>query len=119
MTTSNLIQDVELPYDTFVEGTSPSNPASGRQKVYVDVADHKLKRRDSAGTVVVIEAGTIEVKEIDGSPDVTGVTIIRVSNGSLTNDGGGQVTITTGGGGGGGSPATNAAALITAYQSFR
>ena len=45
-------------------------------------------------------SGSLEVKEVDGSPDVTGVTIIRVSNGTLTNDGGGQVTIVTGGGGG-------------------
>jgi len=48
-------------------------------------------------------SGSLEVKEVDGSPDVTGVTIIRVSNGTLTNDGGGQVTIVTGSGGGGGA----------------
>lgn len=40
----------------------------------------------------------LEVKEVDGSPDVSNVTVIRVSNGTLTNDGGGQVTIATGGG---------------------
>ena len=48
-------------------------------------------------------SGSLEVKELDGSPDVTGVTIIQVSNGTLTNNGGGNVTITTGGGGGGGA----------------
>jgi len=42
------------------------------------------------------------VKEADGSPGVTKVRTIVVSNGTLTNDGGGQVTLTTGGGGGGG-----------------
>jgi hypothetical protein len=41
--------------------------------------------------------GSITVKEIDGSPSVTGVTVIRVSNGALNDDGGGQVTVTTGG----------------------
>jgi hypothetical protein len=43
-----------------------------------------------------LQAGPInflEVKEVDGSPDVTLVTVIRVPNGSLTNDGGGQVTL--------------------------
>lgn len=39
----------------------------------------------------------ITVQEIDGSPSVSNVTTIRVSNSSLTNDGGGQVTISTGG----------------------
>lgn len=39
----------------------------------------------------------LTVKEVDGSPSVSNVTTIRVSNSSLTNDGGGQVTISTGG----------------------
>src|ERR1700690_1802938 len=46
--------------------------------------------------------GSLEVKEVDGSPDVTGVTKIIVSNGSLTDNTGGSVSIVTGGGGGGG-----------------
>jgi|1_EtaG_2_1085319.scaffolds.fasta_scaffold51195_1 hypothetical protein len=43
----------------------------------------------------------LEVKDVDGAPDVTGVKVIRVSNGTLTDDGNGQVTIDTSGGGGG------------------
>jgi len=42
----------------------------------------------------------LTVKEADGSPSVSDVNTIVVSNGTLTDDGGGQVTITTGGGGG-------------------
>ena len=45
--------------------------------------------------------GSITVREVDSSPNVSGVTTIVVTNGTLTDDGGGQVTITTGGGGGG------------------
>ena len=45
--------------------------------------------------------GSLTVKEADGSPDVSSVTTIVVSNGTLTDDGGGQVTISTGGGGSG------------------
>jgi hypothetical protein len=41
--------------------------------------------------------GSISVCEIDGTPNVTGVTKINVTNGTLTDDGGGEVTITTGG----------------------
>ena len=43
----------------------------------------------------------LEVTEVDGTPDVFGVTKITVSNGDLTNDGNGAVTIDTSGGGGG------------------
>jgi hypothetical protein len=42
----------------------------------------------------------LTVKEADGTPTVSNVTTIVVSNGTLTDDGAGQVTITTGGGGG-------------------
>lgn len=39
--------------------------------------------------------GTVTVKEVDGSPNVSSVSTIRVSNGTLTDDTGGQVTIST------------------------
>lgn len=42
----------------------------------------------------------LTVKEIDGSPSVAGVNTIQVSNGSLTDNGGGNVTLTTSGGAG-------------------
>lgn len=40
----------------------------------------------------------LTVKEVDGAPTVGSVLTIRVSNGTLTDDGGGQVTIDTSGG---------------------
>jgi hypothetical protein len=43
----------------------------------------------------------LRVREVDGSPNVFPVSTIVVSNGTLTDNGGGQVTITTGGGGSG------------------
>jgi hypothetical protein len=45
----------------------------------------------------------LEMVELDGSPDVRGITKIKVSNTTLTDDGNGEVTLVTGGGGGGGS----------------
>jgi len=51
----------------------------------------------------------LRVREVDGSPSVFPVSTIVVSNGTLTNDGGGQVTITTGGGGGGSGTVTSVA----------
>lgn len=39
--------------------------------------------------------GTITVEEIDGTPSVIDVDTIRFSNGTVTDDGGGQVTVAT------------------------
>lgn len=41
----------------------------------------------------------ITVEEVDGAPSVASVDVIRVSNGTLTDDGSGQVTINTSGSG--------------------
>lgn len=52
--------------------------------------------------VVRMAASGLTVKEVDGTPSVTNVTTIRVSNAGLTDDGSGQVTIDTAAGGAGG-----------------
>lgn len=49
----------------------------------------------------------LELVELDGSPDVKGVTKINVSNTTLTDDGNGVVTLVTGGGGGGSGTVTS------------
>lgn len=60
----------------------------------------------------------LEVKEIDGAPDVTGVSIIQVTNGKLTDNGGGNVSLDLSGGAGltiqeaDGSPSLTAATLV-------
>ena len=43
----------------------------------------------------------LELTEVDGVPDISGVSKITVSNGTLIDDGNGEVTLTTGGGGAG------------------
>ena len=43
--------------------------------------------------------GLLRVRELDGSPDVLSVATINVPNGSLTDDGDGEITLTFGGGG--------------------
>jgi hypothetical protein len=48
-----------------------------------------------------LTTGRLRVREVDGTPNVPNVKDIIVSNGTLTDDGGGTVTITTGGGGAG------------------
>lgn len=48
----------------------------------------------------------VTVEEVDGAPSVASVTTIKVSNGTLTNNGGGTVTVTTGAGVGASWPYT-------------
>lgn len=47
---------------------------------------------DGVEVVTSAASGGITVKEVDGTPTVASVTTIRFPNGSLTDDGGGQVT---------------------------
>lgn len=47
--------DNAFPKLILVEGTVPASPAAGQQKIYIDSADKKLKRVNSAGTVVGVE----------------------------------------------------------------
>lgn len=49
------VEDNPFPYETILEGSIPANPTATHQKLYIDSADHKLKRVDSAGSVVIIE----------------------------------------------------------------
>ena len=49
----------------------------------------------------------LEMVELDGAPDVRGITKINVSNTTLTDDGNGEVTLITGGGGGGSGTVTS------------
>ena len=53
-----------------------------------------------SGIAAYASGVSLTVKEADGSPNVSNVRTIVVSNGTLTDDGAGQVTVTTGGGGG-------------------
>jgi hypothetical protein len=88
-------------YVDLTEAAAPGTPGSGLVRVYVKT-DGKMYIKDDAGAETDLTAGGgITVKEIDGTPNVSGVSTIRVTNGDLTDDGAGQVTIATGGGGGG------------------
>lgn len=55
--------------------------------------------RITAVTEIAISGAGLTVEEQDGAPTVSGVTTIKVTNGTLTDDGGGEVSINTGGGG--------------------
>jgi hypothetical protein len=48
--------DNAFPSILITEGTEPAAPAAGKQRLYIDSTTHKLKRTDSSGTDVTIEA---------------------------------------------------------------
>lgn len=49
--------DNAFPSILITEGTEPSAPAAGKQRLYIDSTTHKLKRTDSSGTDVTVEGG--------------------------------------------------------------
>lgn len=49
--------DNQFPSLLLVEGAAPADPASGDQRLFIDSADHQLKRVNSSGTVTAIEGG--------------------------------------------------------------
>lgn len=59
--------DNQFPSVLFTEqGSAPTGPAAGDQRIFIDSSDHHLKRVDSADGVVDLETG--------GTPDAANVT---------------------------------------------
>jgi hypothetical protein len=92
---------------TYHDGGPPTwEPGSGPGSLALDDLSDVDAPTPSDGDVLTFDSGTgdwvnappvtgggVEVKEVDGAPDVNPTTILRFPNGSLTNDGGGQVTV--------------------------
>lgn len=47
------------PYPSILvaETAAPTSPAAGNQRIFIDPADHKLKRINSSGAVTIVEGG--------------------------------------------------------------
>lgn len=69
------------------QGSTPSSPSSGDQKLFIDSDDHHLKRVDSLGNVVDIEGGTVSTGGSGGTV-LTGSIYVAVCNGRLTTESG-------------------------------
>jgi len=65
------------------EGTAPASPAAGQQKLFVDSADHKLKRKDSAGTVTTVEGASYTDEQ---ARDAIGAALVAGSGISIVVD---------------------------------
>jgi hypothetical protein len=72
--------DNQFPKIILTEGSTPATPSAGDQKLFIDSADHHLKRVDESDTVVDLEeAETAQVATINfvidggGSAIATGI----------------------------------------------
>ena len=89
--TTTSVSDV----DSVGIGANMNNGSSGDRKVLVDFFRNftTLTGDDwEVGTDMVVGT-TVQVADIDGTPDISGVTRLEFSNGSVTDDGSGQVTV--------------------------
>tara|TARA_R100000808_G_C2155485_1_gene168197 strand:- start:11627 stop:17230 length:5604 start_codon:yes stop_codon:yes gene_type:complete len=101
----HVFQTVKANSATWNESTgtkSTVNAISGETKsAFQTLRDLSGEWESTFQNVSSLSGSTwgIDIKEADGTPSVTNIKTIVVSNGSLTNDGNGQVTIATGTGG--------------------
>lgn len=89
--------------EVILRDTRANQPVAGVAGRLYYVTDESVMERDSGTTwqdVSATGATPLTVKEQDGTPTVTPVTTIKVSNGTLTDDGGGVVSLAIGGGSG-------------------
>jgi hypothetical protein len=71
-----LAHDNPFPSLLVVEGSAPSSPASGAQRVYIDSTSHHLSRKTSGGSVVDLEtnqasSGVASGSSFPGSPSTS------------------------------------------------
>ncbi|RLC88221.1 MAG: hypothetical protein DRJ03_03490 [Chloroflexi bacterium] len=97
-------QRADVDILSFDAMSAPSVSGLGEARMYFDATANKLKCSENGGAYADCVGGggtALTVQDIDGTPTVNDVDTIRFTNGSVADDGGGQVTVTTGAGGGG------------------
>ncbi len=67
--------DNAFPSLLVVEGSAPSSPSSGNQRVYIDSSSHHLSRKNSGGTVT-----DLETNQAAGAPSAHGCRVHRSSS---------------------------------------
>lgn len=68
--------DNPFPSILITEGTEPSAPAAGKQRLYIDSTTHHLKRTDSSGTDVDIESAAANGLATDTLWDAAGDLVV-------------------------------------------
>lgn len=75
-----------FPKVLVAEGSTPASPATGGQALFIDSADHKLKRVNSSGTVSTVEGGGgltdfAQAKRISGDIPFNSASLANVDTG--------------------------------------
>lgn len=85
--------DNPFPSILVVEGSAPATPTGGDQRLFVDMADHLLKMKDSTAAVTPVGGAVADIVDLPAAETDTGK--------RLAPDGAGGVAWGTGGGGSG------------------
>ena len=76
-------QNIKAPYLTIEEQASePDTPDAGHQRLYIDTADHVVKRKNSSGTVTVVGTGAVSDTAYDAT-SWNGVTTVAPSKNAV------------------------------------
>ena len=89
-------------------------PADTTNRLYNDAGTLKFNGSSIGGT----GSSSLTVRDVDGTPSISNVTTIEVTNGSLTDQGGGVVRIATSGGGVAGGSFTSGSGLTLVGSEF-
>jgi len=76
--------DNKFPKVIITEGSAPASPSAGDQKLYIDSSDHKLKRKNSGGTVQSVDGDVVG----PGSATDGHLAVFDGATGKLVKDGG-------------------------------
>jgi hypothetical protein len=90
---TSYVDDNLFPKVIVVEGTVPASPVAGKQSLWIDSSTHHLKRVNSSGTVVDIEAGGSGLS-FSWTTKTSAYTITTSDSGVLVDTSGGAVPIT-------------------------
>jgi len=102
-------------YSFFRLGLSASSSAPTPSDFVVWERDLTSSGVNVSGTVTGSTGSALTVEEQDGIPSVSDVTTIKVTNSTLTDEGGGVVSIDTGGSGGGGGSLTTSGSWFNVH----
>lgn len=78
--------DNKFPKVIITEGSAPSSPSAGDQKLYIDSSSHHLSRKNSGGTVVDLETNQSSASTVTahGARVIRASTTFNVGNNTLT-----------------------------------
>jgi hypothetical protein len=87
--------DNKFPKVIITEGSAPSSPSAGDQKLYIDSSSHHLSRKNSSGTVVDLETNQATGFATTAHAECTADVTLSTPN-TLTDSTGASVSLAAG-----------------------